>query len=130
MNRIYILRGLFLFLLGCAFYLFFRSDVLAFNVLRIHPFCFHHSKNILSNFLIYCLPDGLWFASLLFVQLGISSDMDVFMLLLCIVAPFLLEIGQIAFLPGTFDWNDMLIYLLTLIIVYLCVKREFSLFKQ
>lgn len=130
MNRTYIIFGFCLLLLGISLYLSFRQDTIIFDFLNIRTGFLHHPETGFFHYLIYSLPDGLWFASLLLIQIGISGNPFSWMMIVCALSPFILEVGQLTFLPGTFDWNDIITYLLTLIIVYLCIRRKFTLFKQ
>lgn len=77
-------------------------------------------KNPIINFIVYCLPDGLWYASLLLLLKVIYSD-DFFgrtIYTIGILSPFVLELLQLkTIIPGTFDILDLITYTIVLIIV-------------
>lgn len=78
-------------------------------------------------FIVYCLPDGLWYASLLLLLKALSSY-DLFSFatyVLGVASPFILEILQYArIIPGTFDLFDIITYVITLIIINMkSIKR-------
>lgn len=129
-KRPHVIWGLCLLGLGSIIYFCFRPNIIIFDMFNIRFDSLHHSNNNVVNYLIYCLPDGFWFSALLLIQFGISNNPYNFMFLLCVLSPFILEICQITFLPGTFDWFDIITYLLTLIIFCLCVKRKSPSFKH
>ncbi len=84
----------------------------------------------LPHFIVYCLPDGLWYLALLhancLINNGFLNQRDKCSLTINIIVmstPFLLEMGQASgHLGGTFDICDILTYLLTLIIYVLWSK--------
>lgn len=127
---IYYIISILLLMAGAAIYLTCRHDIIfisminteILNTIRIEI----KSDNLFMYLLRYCLPDGLWYASLLTTQLVIDSKIYIYMFLVVSSTPFVLELMQyFHFMPGTFDWLDIITYLLTLIIFILCVKKHF-----
>lgn len=81
---------------------------------------------LITSWAIFCLPDALWYAALLIFQLGLCDGglMAKLLLILSIASPFILETMQwFGVMPGTFDWLDVLTYLLTLIIFAICQRK-------
>ena len=75
----------------------------------------------LPDWLQYNLPDGLWFYALLsalsLIWQDNSSRILYLWLLLAIILSYLTEIFQaLHFIPGTFDWKDLLAYSIATII--------------
>lgn len=70
--------------------------------------------------MVYCLPDALWYASLMLMLQALSSN-DVFGKIVYAIgaaSPFILEAMQLAkLIPGTFDILDIVAYLTTIIII-------------
>ena len=86
--------------------------------------------NMLTRWIIFCLPDALWYAALLNIQLALCDGGAVGKGLLClsIALPFAFESMQwLGLMPGTFDWLDIVTYLLTLTIFILCQRKQFGL---
>lgn len=87
------------------------------------------SKNLYNYFLVYCLPDALWYMSLLLLQTFFLAEkglLNRLLIIIAIILPFLLEIFQyFEIISGTFDWYDILTYCLTLIFYLLCLKNYF-----
>lgn len=106
--------------LGITIYVYCRGFYFIDPKQKLFPL-FHYSK--LPNWIIYNLPDGLWFYALLstlsIVWKEYSSKYFVMWLLLAIILTYLSEISQ-AFhiIPGTFDWYDLLAYTIALLIFY------------
>lgn len=115
-------------LLGIGIYYFFRMPIIAFTKLHITQVEIQtvNKENPFIYFLIYCLPDALWYMSLLLVQTLFFEEKGWLNRLLvgtAISLPFLLEIGQyFGFVSGTFDWYDILTYCITLIL-FLCLRK-------
>lgn len=94
-------------------------------------------QNKIGEWLIYCLPDGLWYMSLLLTMsilcrwyktMSDYSFWPILMMTVAILLPFLLEIAQeIHLIAGTFDWMDIFTYLLTLISFLVCTRNYFLL---
>jgi len=77
----------------------------------------------------YNLPDGLWFYALLtslyFIWGKTYSRHFVSWLLLSIVMSLLLEVSQsYRFIQGTFDWNDLLAYVIAAIIFFINFYKQ------
>ena len=126
-------------LLGTGIYYFFRTPVVAFaklHITQVEIIQTINKDNLFLYFLIYCLPDALWYMSLLLVQIFFLKEKGWLNRLLVGIAvslPFLLETGQyFGCVSGTFDWFDIITYCLTLIIFLLCSRKVFSLllYKQ
>lgn len=90
------------------------------------------------EFLVYNLPDGLWFYALLstitFIWNGNISAYYLLWLLLVILLTYLTEIFQaLHLIPGTFDWYDLLVYSITLIVYAFNLKNlrnQFQIIKN
>ena len=81
--------------------------------------------NMFTSWIIFCLPDAFWYMALLTFQLklcdGGFTEKTIFVL--SIALPFILEAMQwLGLMPGTFDWLDILTYLLALTLFTLCQK--------
>lgn len=124
--------------IGSIIYLIFRQNVFFLSwidedFLRV----FHNDssfieKNWLGEFILYSLPDGLWYAALLIIliPLGqINSQLNRSLIIIGILLPFILEILQFfRMLIGTFDTIDLITYVLTFLIIMLC-ERKYLFFK-
>ena len=122
-------------LLGAIIYMLFRPEVL-FLVHFPNDFISKISIDIDASvistcpfmyFVVFCLPDALWYAALLIFQSAIYVDnlTSKLVLVFSILFPFIHESMQkIGMLSGTFDWLDIITYLLTLILL-LCTKKVF-----
>lgn len=128
-RAIYILlAAIVLLLVGMGIYYFFRTPIIAFSQFHIaqDEYISSNTNNPLVFFAIFCLPDALWYMSLLLIQTIFLKEKGWLNRLLVAIAvslPFLLEIGQyLGFISGTFDWYDILTYCLTLIL-FLCLKK-------
>ena len=127
-----------LLLIGVGIYFFFRTPIIAFSKLHIASgeYIVSNTNNPLVYFMVFCLPDALWYMSLLLVQTFFIEEKGWLNRLLVGIAvslPFLLETGQyFGCVSGTFDWFDIITYCLTLIIFLLCSRKVFSLllYKQ
>lgn len=116
-------------LAGSIIYLLFRQQVvflswISNDVLRTFNYAIPDLEyNLAAYFMIYCLPDALWYAALLiiqfpFIKYGCTNTILTF---LSILLPFGLEILQyFGVIKGTYDVFDILTYLITLIIIILC----------
>ena len=81
----------------------------------------------ITSWVIFCLPDALWYMALLVFQLGLCSEGFLAKIVFgaSIALPFVLEVSQkYGVMPGTFDWFDILIYLLTFAIFVLCQQKR------
>ncbi len=131
---IYILVGaVLLLLIGSDIYFFFRSPIIAFTIFHIAPdeYIACNTSNPFIYFMVFCLPDALWYMSLLLVQTLFLKEkgwLNRILVGIAISLPFLLEIGQyLELISGTFDWFDIITYCITLIL-FLCLKKT-SLFS-
>lgn len=132
-RQICVLLLAFLLLLGGAMiYVFFRKPIIAFTTLQ-----FNSKESIICNtnnpiiyFGVFCLPDALWYLSLLLIQTFFLKEkgwLNILLVGIAISLPFLWEIGQyLCFVSGTFDWFDIITYFLTLIL-FLCLGKTFLL---
>lgn len=115
---------------GSLVYLLFRQDVIFLSrvnqdVLHIFHISIERSDNILIYILLYCLPDGLWYAALLMSQVSFvqCGRMNKLWFGMAVALPFLLEALQgWHCIAGTFDLYDIITYLITLLIFMLCKK--------
>lgn len=118
-------------LLGAMMYLLFREDIIFINLLKLNKVCHRHSlgESAFAYWFIYCFPDALWYISLILFQTVLSRHYNT----LCRVAfwviilalPYALEILQyLRLMYGTFDWWDMITYLVITILL-LCLKTFF-----
>lgn len=123
-----------LLLTGAFIYAIFRQDVVFLSKFSTYSLAsikvdIDYSTCILPTYLlIFCLPDALWYAALIIIQSELyeESTISKFILFISISLPFIYEAMQITgFVPGTFDWLDLLTYTLTLIITILCLKKQF-----
>lgn len=128
-RAIYILSvAIVLLLIGTGIYFFFRSPIIAFTLFNVAPeeYIAGNTNNPFIYFAVFCLPDALWYMSLLLIQTIFLKEKGWLNRLLVAIAvslPFLLEIGQyLGFISGTFDWYDILTYCLILIL-FLCLKK-------
>ncbi len=123
--------SIILLLLGSGIYFIFRTPIRVFEMLRIRQYqdiVVLEISNPFNYFLVYCLPDALWYMSLLLLQtyfLVRKGLLNRLLVIIAIILPFLLEVFQyFDIMYGTFDWYDMLTYCLTLIL-FLCSKKLF-----
>ena len=118
-----------LLLLGTGIYFYFRSPVKAFMVLHIaqKESLGFNTNYPLQYFAIYCLPDALWYMSLLIFQTFFFQEkgtVNRFLVGISICLPFILEMFQyFGIMSGTFDWYDILTYCITLILYLICLKN-------
>lgn len=113
---------------GSGIYYICRAPIIAFVQLHItnteYVTCNIHKPFI--YFLVYCLPDALWYMSLLLTQTFFLKEtgwLNRLLVGIAISLPFLLEICQyFNFILGTFDWFDIFTYCLTLIL-FLCLRK-------
>lgn len=131
-NYILLLAFIMLVLGGCI-YLFFRKEVIFTSWIPdvwLHAmpnYCDKiDSNSLLGRIFLYSLPDGLWYGSLLLVDLLLRSNTSYsrVITLLTISLPFIFELLQLChIMRGTFDWIDITIYLLTLYTFLLCSRK-------
>ena len=119
-------------LIGVFIYAFFRSDILFIEKLHIvsSPINTLDTSNPIVYWIVYCLPDGLWYLALLIVQYLLFIQESLISRICAVVAillPFVIEILQaLGWFSGTFDWYDMLTYILTLILFLYGKKKVFT----
>lgn len=130
MNKALIIRlvtaGLMI-IVGAIIYIISRNDIIFLDWIphTIIEKMRHYSLTNTSfsgYFIIYCLPDGLWYGALLVYQSSFLSKSKASrgIYLTSIILPFILELLQIyKDVPGTFDPLDLLVYFLTLTIFIL-----------
>ncbi len=128
-RTIYILLvALLLLLIGAGIYFFFRTSIIAFSLCNIAPNEYNagNTNNPFIYFLIFCLPDALWYMSLLLVQTLFLFErgwLNHILVGVAISLPFFWETGQyFDLVSGTFDWFDVITYCITLIL-FLCLKK-------
>lgn len=123
-----LLTSLILLLLGVAIYALFRDEVLFLLPLKEYlPAPISLQSGLWSGILVYNLPDALWFASLLLLQTNpfASEPRGNVITIVALALPFALEGLQAAkIIPGTFDWLDILFYMITLLIFIIKWKKE------
>ena len=126
--------SLFLLIVGTLIYVCCRQEVLFLipfdsNVLsKIRIEIDYSNLNCLTYWLIFCLPDGLWYMALLYLQDYLYNDGLVYKMVFCmsVMLPFILEILQkYGIMSGTFDYCDILTYLLTYIFFWICQEKRF-----
>lgn len=117
-------------IVGALLYTLCRTDIWFVQMMHLDKLGAWHcpTDTPWGYWLVYCLPDGLWYLALLLIQQQIVRTKSVVSRALFAVAvalPFILEGLQAArLLPGTFDYMDILTYLFTLIL-FLCLKKLF-----
>ncbi len=131
-NNIYI--ALLLLITGSCIYATCRQDVIF-----LAPFCKtkflelikiniqYQNKNVFSYFLLFCLPDVLWYIALLMIQIPFynRSATNKILFYMAAVLPFVFEFLQyFKIFAGTFDITDIIFYLLTFLIFLIVWKRK------
>ena len=123
-----LLAAILLLLIGIGIYFFFRTPIIAFSIFHIEPLesIADNKNNPYIYFLLFCLPDALWYMSLLLVQILFLKEtgrLNRLLVGIAISLPFLLETCQyIGLISGTFDWFDIVTYFFTLIL-FLCLRK-------
>lgn len=120
---------------GLAIYVLFRTPIYALSWMDPEligklslNIDFSVNKSIVY-FIKYCLPDMLWYYSLLMSQTFFLKDNasreNILLFYFAASAPFVMEILQfIEIVPGTFDVADILVYIFTLITFKLCQRKN------
>ena len=128
-----VLNSLLLLIVGAGVYFYYRLPIFVFQKLNI-PQEYRSqvdTQNPIVYFMIFCLPDALWYMSFLLIEtifLPLMSSLSKISLIIALCLPFILEFLQyFEIIKGTFDIYDILTYCLTLIIYLLCIKRKLSL---
>ena len=126
--------ALILLVTGSAIYATCRQDVILLAPLRGTKFleCLkidiqHQKGNIFTYFLLFCLPDVLWYSALLLIQKQYynQSIAGKGLLYVAMALPFILEFMQyFGVLSGTFDIVDVSFYVLTLLCFLILWKRK------
>ena len=130
-TRIYLL-ALGCLVLGAMLYVCCRINILFVDWLHLNNALYVRldDGNPFVYWVVYCLPDALWYMALLLVQHQIllrDSLVSRLCVWIAVLLPFGIEGLQAChWIGGTFDWYDMLTYLLTLILFCLCVRKSFS----
>lgn len=122
--------------LGGLIYVFFRQDIMAFKylspqILDTIKWQVNLNGNSFGYYFLFCFPDALWYSALLLLQLQYvqKNVMSEVLTWISIMLPFLLEVLQYyGVCRGTFDWRDILIYLIVLILISCTQKTKLSCF--
>ncbi|MCG2611803.1 hypothetical protein LZZ90_09835 [Flavobacterium sp. SM15] len=126
--------------IGGVIYVLFRSESLKLFVWLDKINCLEIIKstrdrtlkitNVMPNWMLYALPDGLWLSSYVCLMLMIwkniiNKENAVWIFSMPIMA-VLSEVGQFfKIFPGTFDWMDVVMYLLgTVFPLMICRKNK------
>lgn len=105
---------------GAIIYLISRHDIIFFRWLPASIIAAFEEYSIASSsplgyFIVYCLPDGLWYGALLLVQSTLTGETFTSRIIywISIALPFIWEIMQThRAIPGTFDPLDLCVYFL------------------
>lgn len=115
-------------LVGLTIYLLFRGSYIIDPKEEIFPFI---SSPHVPYWIMYNLTDGIWFYSFLSTIILVWNEKYsihlILWLVISILICFLLELLQLYhFIPGTFDWYDMLAYFSAAFICYFnfCYTRN------
>ena len=131
-KRIYI--SFSLLLIGALIYASLRQNVLFMIhvpselLAKIKIDIDYHNCSVVTYFIIFCLPDALWYAALLILQSAFFEQNIVgkSIFIISVIFPFLYEVMQKAdVISGTFDPMDIFTYLFTLLILFLCQRKQF-----
>jgi len=134
-TRIKILIAIILLFAGGFIYIAFRTDTLVmfswFKALKLNNLIYKVRDQVsgmyIPNFIKYCLPNALWITSYLFmVDALISVDNNkLFWALILPLIAVVFEILQLwNIIPGTFDFGDLLSYILPTIIYVIHYKHR------
>tara|TARA_B100000886_G_C20259718_1_gene422349 strand:+ start:263 stop:643 length:381 start_codon:yes stop_codon:yes gene_type:complete len=103
-------------IIGCLIYTLFRTDYLIYNKLLgnlFKPLTF--ADTFLERVIVFSLPDGLWAMSYTILIFHIRKDKTVRTIIWSLIIPVIgafSEIGQFYLLiPGTFDFIDLIMYI-------------------
>lgn len=105
-------------IVGTNIYIISRHDIIFFkwipaSIIDAMRSSFLNSLPRLSDFVVYSLPDGLWYGALLLFQSVFLDNTHISKSIywFSIILPFIWEILQIRdHVPGTFDPMDLLVY--------------------
>ena len=127
--------AILLLLIGGGIYATCRQDVIFLAPFRETKFLDflkidirYHNGNVFTYFFLFCLPDGLWYLSLLLFQKQFYNAnvlTSKILLITSALLPFALEFLQyFKVIKGTFDILDICFYLLILIIFVIIWKLK------
>jgi len=127
--------AILLLLIGGGIYATCRQDVIFLAPFRETNFLdflkidiSYCDGNILTYFLLFCLPDILWYAALLLLSkhfYNCGSIVNKILFYFTISLPFLFEILQyLKILSGTFDIVDIFFYSLTILFFIILWNRK------
>lgn len=104
-------------LIGTLNYCLFRNDVLFLDFLKANHYrAISLSDSFWSRFLLYQLSDALWAFSLMFYASAQSSKL---IRVIALILPIVMEsIQMFTVIPGVFDINDLVIYILISTLFY------------
>lgn len=112
-----IITSVFLLTLGACLYLLFRKPVIFTEPLTQYGLTFPLiplASGFWSDFLRFTLPDVLWVLAIL--TFSSTIKLSVLRILALLVAPFY-EVGQLlGLIPGTFDYIDLIVYIIITLI--------------
>ena len=123
-----------LLIAGSIIYLLFRQDAIFLQWIdidilhTIHIPINYKTDNVFLYLLLFCIPDGFWYAALLVIQalFNESDKISRILYFISVILPFIMETFQYFHcIPGTFDWFDLYTYFITLITFRLCKKNIF-----
>ena len=131
-NRCIAILASVMLILGGLIYVLFREEVIftswitSLLPIELSNYGAYIDHNTIAGYiLLFVVADALWYGSLLLYDLILRSDVwySKMMTLLAMALPFIFELLQLCgIMPGTFDWIDITIYLLTLITFTLCTR--------
>jgi hypothetical protein len=132
---------IFTLLCGSIVYILFRTSNLVMfnwfkklNILSLIEAVRKHTTpytNILPNFILYSLPDGLWLFSylslILYLWKNEIKNENLFWIFIIPVISILSEFGQlIKLVPGIFDIVDLLMYLVGTILPFIFYQKSIT----
>lgn len=130
LNKDFLIAAASLYI-GILIYLTCRSNIWAIDFIGLEHLSFRPKlkNNMLLYLFIYCLPDALWYLSLLLLQIQFYHRTILLTRILwwcSVILPFIIELLQaIHFVPGTYDIYDIIFYLLTFIIILSWKRKKF-----
>jgi len=119
-------------IVGTAIYVIFRRDIVFLSWMPDHIIAnargnISYDNSIIAYFVVYCLPDGLWYGALLLFQSVCLKDTlsSKIIFVISMALPYAWELMQISdSVPGTFDPMDLLAYIITLTVFLLFSKSQ------
>lgn len=125
--------GTITLLIGGLIYLIFRQDILALQYIKDCEWLKSirveiHSNSFFINWIIYSLPDALWYYSLLSFMIAFydKTIINRILFIIAVLLPFIWESLQyFRVLSGTYDNIDITFYIITLII-FLCFQKKLN----